>query len=165
MSPSDWLVVGRIGRPHGLDGSFHVTGVRPRLLGLGDVVRVEERETEIERLAGTDDRPIVRVTLADSREAIEALRGLDLMVPRASAPPLEADEWYAFDLEGLRVLDGAQEIGQVSGLLALPSCEALEVERADGRELLVPLVRDAVRSVDLAAGTVDVDLEFLGEEA
>ncbi len=165
MPAPEWLAAGRVGRPHGLDGSFHVTGARPGLLGLGNAVRVGEIETEIERLAGTDDRPIVRVTLADTREATEALRGHHLLVPRAVAPALEADEWYATDLEGLRVVDGATDVGRVSRLLPLPSCEALEVARADGRELLVPLVRDAVRSVDLDAGTVDVDLEFLGEEA
>ena len=48
-------------------------------------------------------------------------------------------------------------------LVALPSCEALEVARADGGDLLVPLVHDAVRSVDVGAGVVDVDLAFLGE--
>jgi len=165
VAAPDWLVAGRIGRPHGLDGSFHVTGVRPRLLGQGNAVRVGERDTEIERLAGTEDRPIVRVTLADTREAIEALRGESLLVPRSVAPPLEEDEWYASDLEGLRVVDGTSQVGVVDRLVPLPSCEALEVARTDGRELLVPLVRDAVRSVDLDAGTVDVDLEFLGEEA
>jgi 16S rRNA processing protein RimM len=51
----------------------------------------------------------------------------------------------------------------VRRMMALPSCEALEVERADGRELLVPLVRDAVRSVDVAARRIDVDLSFLGD--
>ena len=164
MPAPNWLAAGRVGRPHGLDGSFRVTGARPGLLALGNAVRVGDRETEIERLAGTGDRPIVRVTLAGTREAIEALRGHDMLVPRAVAPPLEADEWYATELEGLRVVDGARDVGWVSRLRALPSCEALEVTRADGRELLVPLVRDAVRSVDLGAGTVDVDLVFLGEE-
>jgi len=161
----EWLVAGRVGRPHGLDGSFHVTGARPRLLGHGNVVRVAERNAEIERLAGTLSRPIVRLTVADSREAIEALRGEDLLVPRAVAPPLEEDEWYAADLEGLKVVDGPLSVGFVTKLLALPSCEVLEVSRPDGRELLVPLVSDAVRAVDLDAGTVDVDLGFLGEEA
>lgn len=164
MPAPDWLVAGRIGRPHGLDGSFHVTGARPRLLGHGNVIRVGERDAEVERLAGTDDRPIVRLTLAHTREAVEALRGQDLLVPRSVAPPLEEDEWYASDLEGLRVVDGAREVGFVSRLLPLPSCEALEVARPDGRELLVPLVRDAVRSVDLDARTVDIDLDFLDEE-
>ena len=48
-------------------------------------------------------------------------------------------------------------------LVALPSCEALDVGRVDDSELLVPLIRDAVRSIDIDAGVVDVDLDFLGE--
>jgi 16S rRNA processing protein RimM len=52
----------------------------------------------------------------------------------------------------------------VRALVALPSCEALAVERAGGGELLVPLVRDAVRDVDVAGRRIDVDLAFLGEE-
>lgn len=165
MPAPEWLVAGRIGRPHGLDGSFHVTGARPHLLGLGQVVRVDEREAEIERLAGTRERPIVRLTLTPTREAVEELRGQDITVPRSVAPPLEEDEWYASDLEGLRVVDGTAQVGVVAKLLPLPSCEVLEVARPGGRDLLVPLVRDAVRSVDLEAGTVDVDLAFLDEEA
>ncbi len=55
-------------------------------------------------------------------------------------------------------------IGRVTRLLALPSCEVLEVQRDDGAgELLVPLVRDAVREVDLETSAIDVDLRFLGE--
>jgi 16S rRNA processing protein RimM len=48
-------------------------------------------------------------------------------------------------------------------MLPLPSCEALEVERDEGGGLLVPMVRDAIRSVDMAARRIDVDLSFLGE--
>ncbi len=162
-APPEWLVAGRVGRPHGLDGTFHVTGARAHLLELGNPVRIGEAEAEIERLAGTADRPLVRLSTAGTREAVEVLRGSELLVPKAIAPPLEEDEWYASDLEGLRVVDGPAEVGTVTKLLPLPSCEVLEVTRPDGRELLVPLVRDAVRSVDLDAGTVDVDLEFLDE--
>jgi 16S rRNA processing protein RimM len=62
------------------------------------------------------------------------------------------------------VVDGARAVGRVRALVALPSCEALAVERAGGGELLVPLVRDAVRDVDVAGRRIDVDLAFLGEE-
>ena len=164
MPAPDWLVAGRIGRPHGLDGSFHVTGARPRLIAHGCTVRVGETETEVERLAGTEERPIVRLALAGTREAVEVLRGSDLLVPRSVAPPLQEDEWYASDLEGLRVVDGARAVGVVARLVPMPSCELLAVARPDGSELLVPLVRDAVRSVDLEQGTVEIDLAFLGEE-
>jgi 16S rRNA processing protein RimM len=160
----DWLTAGRVGRPHGLDGSFHVTRARPALLEPGATLRVGERDAEIVRLAGTDERPIVRLAGFDGREAAEALRGTELLVPRSAAPPLDEDEWWATDLVGCRVVDGEREVGSVARLVALPSCEALEVEGA-GPEFLVPLVRDAVRSVDVAAKRIDVDLAFLGDTA
>jgi 16S rRNA processing protein RimM len=160
---AQWLAAGRVGRPHGLDGSFHVTRPRGALLAMGTVVRVGDAEAEIVRRAGTEERPILRLAGHESRAAAEALRGSDLLVDRGVAPALGEDEWYAEDLEGCRVVDGSVEVGRVRRLLALPSCEALEVER-DGRgDLIVPLVRDAVRSVDVAAGVVDIDLAFLDE--
>ncbi len=165
MPASEWLIAGRVGRPHGLDGSFHVTRPRPALLPLGGALRIGDRDAEIVRRSGTDDRPILRLDLAVSREDADALRAQDLLVSRAAAPPLDPDEWYAEDLEGLRVVDGATDVGMVLALRALPSCEVLEVRRERGEDLLVPLVRDAVRRVDLAAGTVDVDLAFLDVEA
>ena len=161
---SDWLVAGRVGRPHGLDGSFHVTRPRPALLPLGGEVRVGDRSAEIVRRAGTEDRPILRLGGFEGREAAEGLRGRELLVARAAAPPLEEDEWYAEDLVGLRVVDGGREVGTVARLVPLPSVEALEVERPGGGEaLLVPLVRDCVREVDLDRRVVDVDLAFLGD--
>jgi 16S rRNA processing protein RimM len=44
-----------------------------------------------------------------------------------------------------------------------PRRPALEVERPDASDLLVPLVRDAVRSVDVRGGRIDVDTDFLAE--
>ena len=159
----EWLAAGRVGRPHGLDGSFHVTRPRGALLALGATVRVGGAEAEIVRRAGTEERPILRLAGHESRAAAEALRGRDLLVHRDAAPALGEDEWYAEDLAGCRVVDGDVRVGTVRRLVALPSCEALEVQR-DGRDdVLVPLVRDAVRSVDVAAGVVDVDLAFLDE--
>jgi len=161
--PPRWLRAGVVGRPHGLDGSFHVIRASPELLSVGVVVRVGELERAIERRAGTDDRPIVRVEGCSDRDAAEALRGAELTVARPEAASLEADEWWAEDLEGCSVRDGERLVGTVSRLLALPSCEVLEVSRA-GEPLLVPLVSDAVRTVDLERRTIDIDLRFLGEE-
>ena len=161
----DWLPAGRIGRPHGLDGSFHVTRPRPALLALGAQVRVGERESEITRRAGTDERPILRVAGVERREDVEALRGAELCCPRTQAQELGEDEWWAEDLEGCRVVDGDAPVGVVRRLVGMPSCEVLEVERTAGADLLVPMVRDAIRSVDVAAGVIDVDVAFLGEQA
>jgi 16S rRNA processing protein RimM len=160
----DWLSGGRVGRPHGLDGSFYVTGARAALLAVGVTVRAGERDAEIVRRAGTDERPIVRLAGVESRDAAERLRGTELLVPRAAAPALGADEWWAEDLEGCRVVDGERDLGRVARLVPLPSCEALEVTGA-GEDFLVPLVRDAVRRVDVEAKLIDVDVAFLGDTA
>jgi 16S rRNA processing protein RimM len=153
-----------VGRPHGLDGSFHVLAPRPGVLRLGAAVTVGDRATELVRVAGTEDRPIVRVALASDREAAAELGGEELRMARDAVGPLDEDEFWAEDLEGCAVVDGERAVGTVRRLLGLPSCEVLEVTRAEGgADLLVPLVRDAVRSVDLQARRIDVDLVFLGE--
>lgn len=120
----------------------------------------------IERRAGTDERPILRLDGCRTRDHAEALRGRELRVGRDAAPPLGDDEFWAEDLVGCAVVDGSRSVGVVARLLAYPSCEVLEVRRTGGDgdgPLLVPLVRDAVRSVDVEAQRIDVDLAFLGE--
>jgi 16S rRNA processing protein RimM len=162
-SGPQWLGAGRVGRPHGLDGSFHVTRPRAALLPAGGTVRVGGAAAEIVRRAGTEERPILRLAGHDGREAAEALRGEELLVARTDAPPLAEDEWYAEDLAGCLVVDGAVPVGRVTRMVALPSCEVLEVARDGASDLLVPLVADAVRSVDVVAARIDVNLAFLGE--
>jgi len=163
VAGGDWLTCGRVGRPHGLDGSFHVKEPRAELIVLGAEVRVAERDAEIVRRAGTDERPIVRLSGFDGRSAAEGLRGEALLVARSAAPPLGEDEWWAEELEGCAVFDGPVPVGEVRRMLALPSCEVLEVARPGSGDLLVPLVRDAIRAVDVDERRIDVDLEFLGE--
>ncbi|HEY3970672.1 MAG TPA: hypothetical protein VGL79_04660, partial [Solirubrobacteraceae bacterium] len=68
-------------------------------------------------------------------------------------------------------------VGTVIGLLELPSCEALAVRLvapdadaqhappgSPARELLVPMVRDAIRYVDPKRRRIDVNMAFLGED-
>ena len=146
------MPAGRVGRPHGLDGSFHVT--RARALSVGTTVTVAGQPYEIERLAGTPERPIVRLSGCSTREDADALRGSELLVPEV----LEPGEYWATDLVGCTVVDGDVEVGEVARMVALPSCEALEVG-----ELLIPMVRDAIRSIDVERRRIDVDMEFVGE--
>jgi 16S rRNA processing protein RimM len=125
----------------------------------------------ITRVDGTAKKPVVAVDGVASRGAAEALRGTPILVDRA-AVPLEEGEWWADDLVGLRVVDGERAVGVVDRVRALPSCEVLEVGVTSSEDpnlrgskdetLLIPLVDDAVRTVDLEAGVIDVDLEFLG---
>jgi 16S rRNA processing protein RimM len=142
-----------------------VTRADARLLALGGRVEVAGRARRIARRAGTDARPIVRLEDVTGRDAAEALRGRPLLVAREALPALSEDEYWAHELEGCAVVDGDVAVGVVRRMLTLPSVDVLEVERAGGAgELLVPLVRDAVRAVDVAGRRIDVDLAFLGDD-
>lgn len=146
------LVAGRVGRAHGLDGSFYVEQpAHP--LAEGTEVVIGERRLPIVRRAGSDDRPLIRVEGVDDRDGAEALRGETVLVPDGRED-LGPDEWYDDDLIGCRV----EGLGEVRAVLHGPSCDVLEV----GEDaILVPLVRDAVLNVDLDSRRIDVDLQFL----
>jgi 16S rRNA processing protein RimM len=151
---------GRVGRPHGLDGSFHVTRAVADLIAAAETVEIDGRAMRIERRAGTAERPILRLEGCTRREDAEALRGVSLRVDEALAPAAE-DEYWPHELVGATVHDREREVGVVRRMIMLPSCEALEVERGDGDELLVPLVRDAIRTIDREGKRIDVDMGFV----
>ena len=126
--------------------------IRPGAYAEGETVYVDGTPRTVERVAGTRDKPILRLAGADSREHAEALRGLALEVEET----LEEGEYWARELVGCVVVDGEREVGVVERMIALPSCEALEVG-----ELLIPMVRDAIRSIDVEARRIDVDMGFV----
>ena len=137
----------KVGRPHGLDGSFHVDGP----LTEGDEIVIAGRTHTVLQQKGTEPKRFIRVTGVDDRDAAEALRGET--ITRANPEPLGDDEWLVEDLIGCQV----EGVGQVTGVLEGMSCDVLEV----GGEL-IPLVSDAVTSVDVENKVIEVDREFLG---
>lgn len=155
MPPEERLVTaGRVGRPHGLDGSFKVDSpAHP--LKVGTAVSVLGAERVVERRAGTDERPLIRLRGVGDRDTAAALRG-ELLLVRESEAPLAEMEWLAADLVGCLV----PGLGRVARVLAGSSCDVLELE--DGT--LVPLVSDAVMSVDVPEGRIEVARSFLGLE-
>jgi 16S rRNA processing protein RimM len=145
------VTAGRVGRPHGLDGSFHVTHPAEELAE-GMEVEIAGRPTVVERRAGTPDRPIIRVRGVDDRDAAGELRGEPLLV---AAGELEEGEFLVEDLVGCRV----PGVGEVLRVVPAPSCDLLEVGE-DG--VLIPLISDAVKRVDTADRVIEVDHAFLG---
>jgi 16S rRNA processing protein RimM len=137
------VTAGRVGKPHGRDGSFHVDGAR-HPLPLDATLVVRDRPHKIERRAGTDERPLIRLSGVDDPGA---LRGALLLVDEE----LGEDEWLASELVGMAVPGH----GRVLRVLDGPSCSVLELD--DGT--LVPFVSDAIRSV--GEGSIEVDEGFL----
>jgi 16S rRNA processing protein RimM len=142
-------VAGRIGRPHGLDGTFHVHTRDPDLLEV-ESFTVAGVGRAVTRRAGTSAKPLLRLEGIASKEAVLALRGEALVVPR---PLLEEDEYWADDLIGCEVVG----YGKVERLLDYPSCEILELDSGE----MVPLVRDAIESIDLAGRKITLRPGFL----
>ena len=140
------MTAGRVGKPHGLDGSFWVERAR-HALPEGATLVVAGREHEVARRDGTDERPLIRLAGVDDARP---LRGETLLVD----DELEEGEWLASDLAGCRV----PGLGAVARVIDAPSCSVLELE--DGT--LVPLVSDAIERVDVEAREIRVRREFLG---
>jgi 16S rRNA processing protein RimM len=141
------VTAGRVGKPHGLDGSFYVEGPR-HALPEGTSLIVGGEPHRIDRRAGTHDRPLIRLAgIEDPRQ----FRGEVLLVE----DELGEGEWLASDLIGCRVPELA---GVVARILDEPSCSVLELE--DGT--LVPLVGDAIERIDLDAREIHVNRDFLG---
>ena len=159
----DRIVVGRIGRPHGLDGSVHLDGHGGAVpLPAGTEVEVGGRAAVILARKGTAERPILRLDLASDREGAEALRGSEVTVPARSLPETGGGEYFHVDLVGCTVRAGARELGTVADVLAYPANDILQVRPGDGSEpFMVPFVDDVVLTVDVAGRRVEIREDFL----
>jgi 16S rRNA processing protein RimM len=149
-SDAGQVSAGRVGRAHGLDGSFYVDHVSEPLEP-GTEVTVGGRAVRVERRAGTEDRPIVRVSGVADRNAAEALRGERILVDGGE---LSEGEYLTTDLVGCEV----PGLGAVRRVISAPSCDLLEVGEG---AVLVPFISDAIRSVDTEARVIEVNSDFL----
>ena len=154
---SELVPVGRVGRPHGLDGSFFVEGPseRDETFARGATLFVEEEPAKIvTSKRGSGNRPVIRL---DRR--VE--RGVTLAVPRESLPPLGEGEYYTFQLVGLAVEEeGGRLLGHVADVLDYPANDVLELD--SGASL--PLVEACVRHVDLEGRRIVVAPGFAEPE-
>jgi len=150
---SDLVEVGRVGRPHGIDGAFVVER------GSDDDARYAVGSTLF--VDGSPAEIVLFRRVGGGRRAIRLDRKVDrgqvLAVPRTALPPPEPDAYYVFQLVGLAIdLDG-RIVGRVREVLPGTANDNLELE--DGR--LVPLVEDAIRKVDLDAGRILLNPGFI----
>ncbi|WP_448585371.1 ribosome maturation factor RimM [Thermaurantiacus sp.] len=106
------------------------------------------RMLELEALREGARGPIAKFRGIGSRSAAEALAGLELVVPRSALPDLAAGEVYWCDLEGRAVVtsDG-RAAGRVVAVANYGASDLLEIERPDGRRVLVPFTAEAVPEV------------------
>jgi 16S rRNA processing protein RimM len=155
--PAEELVaVGRVGKPHGIGGAFVVEDasedparfeVGATLIANGEPVHVQESRRAGNRLVLKVDRRLER--------------GVTLAVPRSALPPPEEDSYYVFQLVGLEVVEeGGRALGRVRDVAPYAANDVLELDSG----LLLPMVEDCVREVDLDAGRIVVAPGFADRE-
>jgi 16S rRNA processing protein RimM len=149
----DFVPVGRVGKPHGLDGSFFVEGPSraAERFAKGAMLWVGGEPARVEASKQARGRPVIRLDR-------KVQRGSLLSVPRTELPPAEEDAYYVFDLVGLIVQEeGGNELGRVTDVQEYPANDVLELDTG----LSLPLVEACIREVDMAAGRIVVSPGFV----
>jgi 16S rRNA processing protein RimM len=145
---NELVPVGRVGRPHGLDGSFVVEEASedPERFAEGAELLVGGEPAVVISCKRAGGRPVIRLDRS-------AERGAELAVPRDALPPAGDDEWYAFELVGLQAVEeGGRALGRVAAVEPGVANDVLVLD--DGT--LLPFVEACVGEVDVAAGTIAV---------
>lgn len=144
--------VGRVGRPHGLDGSFVVEGASeaPERFAVGATLWVEGKPATVVASKRARGRPVIKLDRP-------VQRGCELYVHRAQLPPLEEGSYYVFQLRGLAVEEeGGRLLGRVREVVPGVANDVLELDTG----LLLPLHEECVREVDLEGGRILVARGF-----
>jgi 16S rRNA processing protein RimM len=148
----DLVQVGRVGRPHGLDGAFVVEEASddPERFAPGARVYVGDRPAKVQESKRAGGRLVVRLDC-------KAERGAPLQVSRAALPAAGEDEYYVFELVGLEVREeGGRRLGCVQDVAPGVANDVLELDTGTS----LPLVEDCVLSVDVERGRILVAQGF-----
>jgi 16S rRNA processing protein RimM len=140
--------IGRVGRPHGIDGAFFVEqpSEDARWWKTGASFFAGGTQVQVVAHRTSSGRPVIKV-----EPPVE--RGTILEVEREQLPPTEQDEYYAFELVGLEVVEeNGRSLGTVKAVTPGVANDVLEL---DG-DLLLPMVEDCVKQVDLDARRIVV---------
>ncbi len=160
MSGAERLIlVGRVAGAFGVKGEVRITTYTDDPAALVRY-RALLREDGSPGLTLTGGRPhkgavVARAKEVATREDAEALRGLQLYVPRASLPAPDEDEFYLADLIGLRVVDpDGGHIGHIKNVQNFGAGDLLEIAPPSGPSWWLPFSREAVPEVRIAEGVV-----------
>ena len=153
---SELVQVGRVGKPHGRDGSFFVEQASEEAdrFQVGASLHLDGEPAEVLASKRSGGRPVIRLDR-------DAPRGAELAVPRSELPPPGEGEYYAFQLVGLAVEEeGGRALGRVSAVQPGIANDVLELDSG----VALPLVEACVRKVDLDGGRIVVAQGFAGEQ-
>lgn len=152
-----YLRVGVITSPHGVRGEVKVyptTDDVMRFKKLDKVIldlgRGETRELKIRQVKFFKNMVILKFDGVDTMNEVEGWRQKDLLITRDQAIPLEEDEFFITDLIGLNVVtDEGETLGTLTDVMETGANDVYCVKTPEGKELLLPAIRDCILDVDL----------------
>lgn len=161
----EFFQIGIVTAPHGVKGELKVyptTDDPKRFKRLREVILETGKERlslEIEEVKFLKQLVVLKFKGLDSRDEVERYRRASLLVARENAVKLGRDEYFRADLMGLTVRneDGA-EIGRLKDVMETGANDVYVIELTDGRELLLPAIRQCVLEVDVAAGFLRIHI-------
>ncbi len=169
----DYVVVGKVIKAHGIKGEIKVfpNSGHPedfkfykevRLCDTSSAGHGPDDETcrggmqAIVKSSGQGKIVILALKNVSGRDEAEALRGLEVLVPKEKLPELGADQYYWHELDGLRVrTDEGREIGRVTALMTTAAHHILIVTNK-GREYMIPAEKEFVTEVDRQKGIMTI---------
>ena len=159
------LQVGVISSTHGVRGEvkvFPTTDDMKRFKRLKEVILdtgKEELTLEIEGVKFFKQFVILKFKGYDNINDIEKYKGKSLLVTRANAVRLRRDEYFIADLQGLTVVDEEDKvIGTLRDVMETGANDVYIIDMTDGREVLIPAIKECILHVDMEAGKMQIHL-------
>lgn len=165
MSRPEYVELGYVARAHGLKGDVRLKlyNEATEIFEISNhVYLIGPGEQPIRRIGVVSCRPggserLTRFKGTDDRNAADALVGAKVLVSRAQLPPLEPDEYYHFELIGLKAIDASGDpVGVLEDVYSGPSNDVYVIRLTGGQELLVPAIGAFVGTIDVDAGTITI---------
>jgi 16S rRNA processing protein RimM len=163
--PDNWIEAGAIVRPHGIKGEVVIDLARDLTEVVRETIELratgragKERTLTVERARDHKARKVVKFKEVGTVEEAESLRGWTVWLTREQIGPLPEDRWFVADIVGIDVYtEEGEHLGKLEEVLHMPANDVYVV-RKDGKEVLLPVIDEVIRSVDIPGGRMVIHL-------
>jgi 16S rRNA processing protein RimM len=161
----DWIEAGAVVKPHGIKGEVILDLARDLTEVITESLEVRvtgrkdgERTLTVERARDHKARKVVKFKNVETVEDAEALRGWSVWLTREQIGPLDEDRWFVADIVGLDVYTDEEEyLGKLAEVMHMPANDVYVVRNGE-KEILLPVIDDVIRSVDVDSGRMVIHL-------